>query len=417
MTTHFDFLLDEPGREFFQGVAIDRVYRPPGPSPAAALTKNAGEATLDKFAAEIDADLQILEGVGSVGLSLGMTKRALAHLGRVADDERLLLRPGVGPDLFGKVAATAVATDIAAAARELGAIAPAEDQARVRQEVTKIGLQLATELEDVRATFEKRAAGLGIAGLGRAGLVAHELRGASNMARRYVGAAEEGVGRLGRQWRARQALNARANVRQIGQELRGTEAAGGALQAARGQMAPSAAAKSLGANRAVADAQKQQLAKAQSAYAARRGTAVARGPAGPALGGPQGGAGALPSRPAPSAPPARPSAPTTSPTTGRVSPARAEAERRFSQMTGGKLEGARAAPTAEARAGQPVASPSEDGGGGRGSVVDAVKRLHTHGWGGLAPHEKSQLLTGGVGLIGAHRLLTGRDLLTGDKND
>jgi hypothetical protein len=427
MTTHFDFLLDDPGRDFFQRVAVERVAPPP--DAPAALTKQAKEEPLDKLAAELDADLQILEGVGDVGLTLGMTKRALRHLARLGDDERLLGRPGVAPDLFGKIAAAAVAKDIAAAARELGAGA--------RGEVTKIGLKLATELEAVRADLEKRAAGLGLAGLGRAGLVAKELRGASNLARGAVGAAEEGLGRLGRQWRAGKALDARANVRQIGQELRGTEAAGAELQAARGQMKPSAASKALGANRAVVEAQKQQLAKAQSAYAARRGAAVARAPSAGAVGGASPAPGGA-AKPAPaSAPPAsapappRASAPTTAPTTaqaaGSMSPARAEAERRFAGLSGGKPGGAgktdapRAARMPEAPdkapAAAPGAAPGEGEGEAGGSIVDAVKKLHTHGWSALQPHEKKRLLTGGVGLIGAHRLLTGRDLLTGDKND
>jgi hypothetical protein len=100
-----------------------------------------------------------------------------------------------------------------------------------------------------------------------------------------------------------------------------------------------------------------------------------------------------------------------------VSPARAEAERHFSKVTGGKFDAPRAAPTAEAPAAEPAASPSEGRSPRGSSIVGAVKKLHSRGWGALAPHEKSQLLTGGVGLIGAHRLLTGRDLLTGDNND
>lgn len=389
VTDHFDFLIEDASRAFFQEVAADRAAALPRPQGPAPLWKTASRRLTTKLASEIEADLVILERAGPVGAGLGMTKRAIAHLERLADDPRLHAQPGVMPDLFGKVAATAVATDIAQAADELCKRAAPDDEARLRREVVKLGLSLTTELERLRAGLEKSAAGLGLGSLERAGLLAKELRGASNVARGYIGAAEEGLGRIGRKWRAGEALKARGNLRQIGDEIRG---------AAR----PSIAARSAGAERAIAEAQKRQLESAEGAYKARRAAAVAKSPAGAAVGGRSATApgGAAPKPPSPP-PAAAPTPSKSAPTTAGFSPARAEAERRFARITGGGAADA----------------PEHAGEGGGSSSLEILKKLHTQGWSGLAPHEKTRLVAGGVGLIGAHRLMTGRDLLTGQKDN
>lgn len=351
VTNHFDFLIEDADRAFFQEVAADRAIA----APRAPLAKTASATGLDKLASQLDADLVILERAGSVGVELGMTKRAMLHVARLADDPRLLARPGAMPDLFGKVAAAAVAADMAAATAALCKVAAPEELPELRREVAQVGYQLAASLEELRASIEKSAAGLGLGGLGRAGLVAKELRGASNLARGAIGGAEESLGRLGRRFRAGQALKARANVRQIGEEMRAAGQAG----------------RSAGAERAIAEGQKQQLAKAQESYAARRRAALARSPASAAV-------GAL-AEPAPKPPAA------TAPSAGDAKP-------ESSPTTGGERKG------------------------GSGPL-DLLKKLHTQGWSALAPQEKTHLVAGGAGLIGAHRLMTGRDLLTGDKDE
>jgi hypothetical protein len=158
----------------------------------------------------------------------------------------------------------------------------------------------------------------------------------------------------------------------------------------RGARRPSIAAGSAGAERAIAEGQKRQLADAEATYKARRAAAVAGSPAGAAVGDDK-------VRKARSSAAAS-EAPHSAPTTGGFSPARAEAERRFAKLTHGGAGAASQQPH-------------------KGSPLDILKKLHTEGWSALAPHEKTRLVGGGVGLIGAHRLVTGRDLLTGDKNN
>lgn len=115
-----------------------------------------------------------------------------------------------------------------------------------------------------------------------------------------------------------------------------------------------------------------------------------------------------------------------------MSPARAAAEERFGKLTqkarssapstGDGAEKAKAAatpPPPHEGAAEDTSASGESGAGGKpaGHVMDTFHKLHTRGFGALSSPEKQQLgLTAAAG-IGAHRLATGRDLLTGDKND
>jgi hypothetical protein len=442
MSHHFDFLIDDLDRSFFQKVAEERADVAATRVARAPIEKRAStETPREKLAADIATDLVVLRDAGPIGCSLGMTKRALAHLGRLAGDPRVLEQPGVVPDLFNKVAAAALEADLGHAEAELCGLAPEEDRSEVRRELAKIARALVAGLDSIQQQLAKEAAGLGLAGLGRAAGMGRALRGAENAARGVVGAAEGGLSRMGRQWRARRALNARAEVGQVGKELEGTRAAGQALEANRGQMKPGAVAKAQGANQAVAAGQQQQLAKAQASYAARRSAAVAKSPAASAR-APAAAPPKTPPAPATSsATPAPPAAPKTSPTvsaptsSGRAqstSPARAQAEARFKSLTkkpdsgGGAPSTGEAADKAKAAATPPEAGASgtseksEAGAGervGAGKLTDTLHKFHGQGWGSLSQAEKHQLLTTGAGVIGAHRLLTGRDLLTGDKDD
>ena len=442
MSQHFDYLLDDASRTFFQKVAEERAAVPgrrdrAGSAAAARPTEKTASArsAIEKLAGEIETDLYILRSAGPIGCNLGMTKRALAHLGRLADDPRIVAHPGVVPDLFDKVAAAAVDADLEAATAQLCALAPAGDQGRVRAELAKIARELVVGMVAAQQEITKVAAGLGLAGLGRAGRIAETLRGAESAARGVAGAAEGGLARLGRQWRARSALNARSQVSQIGKEIEGTRAARQGIEASRGQMKPQQFAQEVGANKAVAAGQQQQYARAQAAYAGRRGAAVAKSPAAGAVQAPTAAAprsaGAptpTPATPRPTpTPTAAPPPRTSAPAPSTASSARSEAERKFSKVTGGKFDAAKPAkgpqapqPTppkesgAEADAGARSPEGEENEGG---SAMDALKKLHTSGWSSLKPHEKNKLITGGVGIVGAHRLLTGRDLISGDKND
>jgi hypothetical protein len=438
MSNPFVYLLADSDRAFFQQVAEEQV--PIERRRMAAFSKTAAPSLspLEKFSGDLDGQLAIVRACGPIGLSMGMTKRAAALLGRLADDAFVRANPAVVPDLINKVAAEAVDVDVTHAIRELCQGAPAEDHAHLRAEVCKIAFDLVTSLEAARQRLEKEA-GLGLAGLSEVGSIAKKLRGAENLVRGSAGAAEGGLGRLAREWRARKALNARAAVGQVGKELQETQTARKALEATRGQKTPLQFDVAAGKASAVAKGQEQQYARARAAYAARRGAAVAKSPAAGAVRGSATAAKGTPS-PAPAATSAPPATPPPSPvpaSSGTATPApaasapsspRAEAEKKFSKITGGKFDQGSAAPSpkvprapqkapeeaaAEASA---AATPAGLGGHAR-AALDSLKKLHSDGWSSLAPHEKKRLITGGVGLVGAHRLLTGRDLVTGEKGE
>jgi len=86
----------------------------------------------------------------------------------------------------------------------------------------------------------------------------------------------------------------------------------------------------------------------------------------------------------------------------------------------GSEEAAKAAtppPSPEGTAGKPSSGGKGKKGAPAGKVTDTLAKFHREGWGALSSAEKSQLVSSGVGVLGVHRLATGRDLISGDKND
>jgi hypothetical protein len=44
-----------------------------------------------------------------------------------------------------------------------------------------------------------------------------------------------------------------------------------------------------------------------------------------------------------------------------------------------------------------------------------ISKFNKQGWGSLTPGEKTKLIGAGVATVAGHRILTGRDLVSGDK--
>jgi hypothetical protein len=52
-----------------------------------------------------------------------------------------------------------------------------------------------------------------------------------------------------------------------------------------------------------------------------------------------------------------------------------------------------------------------------GKIGDTLKKMQSGGWSSLNKAEKSQLITSGIGVVAGHRVLTGRDVISGEKSE
>jgi len=114
--SHFDYLLDDEGREFFQKVAESRAVSslPRAPAKAALeLVKQAAAEPIsgfEKVATRLETDIEIIKMAGSCGEDFGMTKRASAYMDRIELEHDLTNAENVL--LFNKVAFAALEGDI-----------------------------------------------------------------------------------------------------------------------------------------------------------------------------------------------------------------------------------------------------------------------------------------------------------------
>lgn len=196
MHDHFAYLLEEPTRDFFQKIANDEAG--PRANQPAPMTKTASAVrppatAFEKVAGRLDRDLGILKEAGACGVNGGMQHRANAYIDVLLSHTDLT--PVEFGEVFDKVAATAIETDLHAAYGQLCDGLPEHEHHLVDEVLIKVGMEL-TEL----AMLEKEAfiglAARGLMALGRRAIPALARGGAA--VGRGAGAAARGAGAVAR---------------------------------------------------------------------------------------------------------------------------------------------------------------------------------------------------------------------------
>lgn len=217
MSDHFSYLIDDDAGAFFQKVACEDAEAVLDVRPVVLqsepMEKKASAMThFEKIASRLEYDLGILKTAGSFGLNLGMSKRASAYLETIL--ERVDLEPEEFTQVFDKVAATAIETDLTEAYRVITEQTSEDCHPWIEQEIAKIGFDMATEAELEKQAFlgalirggrtlAGGARSVGSHALRESGRRAAELsRGAARQAKRPFVATGKGIkeqaGRLGK---------------------------------------------------------------------------------------------------------------------------------------------------------------------------------------------------------------------------
>lgn len=118
MDNHFKYLADDASRSFFQKhaeeVAAEDLFVPA--KPAVSFAKTAGATGFAKIASVIDRDMEVLASAGPVGTNLGMSRRAARYLDKLATD--WAYSEAEFMEVFDKVAGAAIEADFVAAEAE-----------------------------------------------------------------------------------------------------------------------------------------------------------------------------------------------------------------------------------------------------------------------------------------------------------
>jgi hypothetical protein len=405
---HFDYLLEEP--EPFEKTAV-------APAP--------------QWSSKIARDLTIIKETGDCGFSLGMTMRTFDYLDRICADE----------EMFDKIAAVAIQTDMAAAAAELD-----EVFGDLSKEASVALRSLALEL--VKTTlFIKEAVKLP----GRAG----RLQTSFSAARKLMFEARKG-GDVKKIQGAEHVLQSRRVKLQ--KELKRKQGRGAVFEP-HGRVTPERKTQ-IAAQREQKVVRKRQEAaiKEEDDIAAQLGNSRLPGtprdlsgfgreikpptPVAPAI-KPftpeqraaeikkipglssaerweqrarsrshgrtdkkgkyiEGGAPTSTSSPTTQPTPAPTAAPAPPPWHTSSSPPGAPAPRHTSSSPSG-------APAPRRPSSPAVPTEAAEG------LTGMISKFNKQGWGSLTPGEKTKLIGAGVATVAGHRILTGRDLVSGDK--
>ena len=484
MTRHFNFLVDDDTRNFFQKVACDGVEVPEIAPDRMEKTASIQKTAVEQLDERINTDLAIINMAGPVGRTFGMCKRSMNYLDKIASDPILLANPEYSRAVFEKVAASAIDLDITEGTRQLCEGAPEECHAEIRSKMAQLGLDLVKEASLL--SLPGRAIGAigrgfaaakgGISGWRSAGKIR---RAAENVGRlEGLAAKHEGVmknlqsagsggAKIGKQEQLLAKTQAQHGAAQLHHEnvygkaspqiqeaarLKGRSpktppAAGGAPAVAAsspttGAGAAAAAtqpaktsyfahAKSLTpANYAatkswmkqnIKDASGKPIQKWNDSHweqglkatgnhpsAAAKPAAGATAPATPAAtpAAPTGAPAATPAGTQAAPPPTTPPAtPTKDPhSKGHLSPEEAKKV--------ADLEAEQKLSPAEAMAKLKLTPEHVEG-----RIGNAWNDLTTKGWSALKPHQKSKLIATGALGVGGYRVATGRDIISGSKND
>jgi hypothetical protein len=417
---HFDYLLAEQDADFFQKVAVERAMEDIKPCRVVPQVIEKTASAMDKFASRIDRDIEILRAATTDVMSLGMTKRACQYLARLADDQAV--NDVAYQEAFEKMAAAAIDHDIDASCVALTTDMPESFQRRVFVELSKVGAELVKVAGLAGAIGEFGHLGGAVRGVEHAaeGMSAAKNveRAAQPTMRGYRGAEGASSGATVKPMAAPKApkasaaapagkaslfeklrhplrssaaanLEGQANVGRIAvKNLEGERANLVARHSASSGADKGAIAGRLEANQKKLDFSKNLLKGHEGALeraTTPKGVDMPKAPEAPKSNGAAEAAEAAKAPKAPSPPPAAKEAPPSEPKASK--PKEDEGA-----TSGGEGEGEEAA----------------------GPVHHTFKKFMAGKKMSSAEHK--QLIKAGLIGVAAHRTLTGRDLVTGDKN-
>ena len=120
MNKHFSYLLEEDDNEFFDKIAHEknrRLAHRPAPTPAREWQK---VASMDKLAARVESDIEIIKMAGESGGNFGAILRGCDYVNQLLD--RGLVNQENGSHLFDKVAGATIEHDVSLIEAELAEI-------------------------------------------------------------------------------------------------------------------------------------------------------------------------------------------------------------------------------------------------------------------------------------------------------
>jgi hypothetical protein len=164
MNRHFSYLLEENDNEFFDKIAHERnlkhAHRPNITSaPRAEMQK---VAAMDKLAARVDSDIEIIKMAGQSGGNFGAIIRGNDYMNQLLD--RGLVSQEVGDELFDKVAGATIEHDVSIIESELAEISGHPEWAKFA--AADIGTDLVEAMMLEKEAFLAAAPAMARLGLG-----------------------------------------------------------------------------------------------------------------------------------------------------------------------------------------------------------------------------------------------------------
>lgn len=386
MGNHFEYLTGDDSIEFFQKVAEDVACQVP-------------QTHFQKLASHLDTDIHFIKTAGPTGEDLGATERAREYIAKVAASDTLL--PSELNFVWDKVAGEALETDLNSWRASLHDELPEECWPAVDHDLQKGFLELTKVAQQEKEAFIGtlwRVGSRGVQGarnLGRA--VGSGARAAGRAVANTARGAAEGFGHVtsGRAWQAAKRDVKAGMIRSKQKAL--AAGAKGPMARAPGRIGEDVRRAQSAERQALAQKTRAEIAKdpqlgsvlharGQADAAKRRAARQAKAP-----------------EPKPPPPPQSKTTTQTqtAPPPAETKPANTNQAGRSPQTAANEAKGAATPATGAAEAGP--------------SITDAWNSFNTKGWAGMTPAEKSALIRAGAMTVGGHRVLTNRDVLTGER--
>ena len=400
MTDHFAYLIQDKDTSFFAE---------PDPVETEKVASFASRAAPTPDG-DLRMDLDFIKRASPGGIGFDLTMRGFEYFCKTAESSDLT--DAETGELFDKVAAFSIENDLEAARQSLYAEADTDDErVYVDDELRKVGASLSEA-----ALLEKVAIMAALRHAGRA--LGHVTKKPFATAKAFGGgAAKAPVGyklRSGQEAAKRRITGIKGDIASSRAKMLGERKAGLSKRFAKikALKATSPGTAAMAAQRLQAKSKllgaKQTAAQAESGYLKRLSGERKGGSLGTAKKRAQRASAAISG--SPSAAKATPieKAKKTTETAGVAPAAKGEtkpkggAEARLTAATEKAREGGRGALEAAT--------------GGAVAIKDSVKKLFNQGWGSLSGSEKARVVGAGAGTVAGTRALSGRDVITGEKN-
>jgi len=176
MSKHFAYLMDDDSSNFFQKLACEEADRDllPATAPLPLVEKIAAAKGIDKVAARVDRDIQIVKTAGVSGHNFGSIRRGLNYIDGLVQREQFSVESA--GTVFDKVASAAIEHDLSIIEHDLRGMVGHEYNEWVDNTVADIGLDLvkaaALDKEALIGVVRAFKATKGLSGASRARAVA-----------------------------------------------------------------------------------------------------------------------------------------------------------------------------------------------------------------------------------------------------